>query len=35
MAYFIGMDGQILLRQEWNDPGEMEAVILEYLGQGM
>ena len=35
MAYVIGTDGQILLRQEWNDPSEMEAEILEYLGQGM
>jgi len=35
MAYVIGTDGQILLRQEWNDPNEMEALILEYLGQGM
>ncbi len=34
MAYVIGTDGQILLRQKWNDPGEMESVILEYLGQG-
>jgi hypothetical protein len=34
MAYFIGMDGQILLHQKWNDPGEMEDAILDYLGGG-
>jgi hypothetical protein len=32
MAYLIGMDGRIVLQQNWNDPEEMEAVIQEYLG---
>ena len=31
MAYLIGSDGRIILRQEWNDPGEMEEVILQLL----
>jgi hypothetical protein len=35
MAYFIGMDGQILLRQKWNDPDVMESTIIDYLDQGM
>jgi YD repeat-containing protein len=31
MAYLIGMDGRILLQQDWNDPAEMEAAIQDYL----
>lgn len=31
MAYLIGMDGRILLQQDWNNPGEMEEVIEDYL----
>ena len=27
MAYLIGMDGRIVLQQDWNDPGEMQGVI--------
>jgi hypothetical protein len=34
MAYLVGMDGGIVLRQEWNDPGEMEDAILDYLEGG-
>lgn len=27
MAYLIGTDGRIVLRQEWNDPSEMDDAI--------
>ena len=30
-AYLIGMDGWVVLRQEWNNPTEMEAAIQRYL----
>ena len=32
-AYFIGMDGRVILRQEWNGVSEMEDAILQYLSQ--
>ena len=32
-AYFIGMDGRVILRQAWNDVVEMEEAILRYLSQ--
>jgi hypothetical protein len=34
MAYLIGADGRIVLRQEWNDPGGMEDAIPDYLEGG-
>jgi len=33
-AYLIGMDGRVLLYQEWNLPDEMEAAIQQYLDGG-
>jgi len=32
-AFLIGMDGRVLLYQEWSNPPEMESVILEHLAQ--
>jgi hypothetical protein len=32
-AYFIGMDGRVILRQDWNDVAEMEDAFSEYLAQ--
>jgi hypothetical protein len=31
-AYLIGMDGNIVVYQHWNNPTEMEAEIIELLG---
>ena len=33
-AYLIGMDGRVVLRQQWNDPAGMEASIQRYLEEG-
>lgn len=33
-AYLIGMDGRVVLRQQWNNPAEMEAAIQRYLEKG-
>jgi len=32
-AYFIGTDGRIILRQDWNDVTEIEDAISKYLAQ--
>jgi hypothetical protein len=34
MAYLIGTDGRIVLQQDWNDPGEMDDAIQDYLEEG-
>jgi hypothetical protein len=31
-AYFIGTDGRIVLKQDWNSVAEVEDAILRYLG---
>lgn len=31
-AFLIGMDGYIVLRQDWNDAARLEKAIREYLG---
>jgi hypothetical protein len=33
-AYLIGMDGRVVLHQQWNNPAEMEAAIQRYLEEG-
>jgi hypothetical protein len=30
-AYLIGMDGKVVVYQDWNDAIKMEKAILEYL----
>ena len=32
-AYFIGMDGRVILRQAWNDVSEIEEAILRHLSE--
>ena len=33
-AYLIGVDGRVVLYQQWNDPTEMETAIQRYLEEG-
>ena len=33
-AFLIGMDGWVVLYQQWNNPAEMEAAIQRCLEQG-
>jgi len=34
IAYLIGMDGHIVLKQQWYDPESMEVSIGKYLKEG-
>lgn len=31
-AFLIGMDGRIIVRQDWNDAHRLELAIRDYLG---
>jgi len=33
-AFFIGVDGRVILVQDWNNASEMEEAILRYLDHG-
>jgi hypothetical protein len=33
-AYFVGTDGRIILKQDWNSVAEVEDAILQYLDSG-
>ena len=33
-ACFIGLDGRVILYQEWNKPPKIEEAVLDYLGGG-
>lgn len=33
IAFMIGIDGRIVVRQDWNDTAQMQRAIRSYLGK--